>query len=133
VNLNVSTNTLWLNQALVKQAPKLTSLDLRDLKTSVYYNQYTRIFPIFAQLQHLRHLTVNIKFYSIHDGVMPELAELETLQRNSEVIEAAQRLMMSPRAVPADVKRVLLVRWMWAYSNMSESMREPTYETVYTY
>ena len=122
--------------ALVKHAPNLTSLDLRETQNSGGAH-YTDILDIFAQLQHLRHLTISIQIRYMHekDGVVPPLVELEAIERHAVIIDVAQRLMKTRRSVPDDVNCVLVVRFMrWSSADMSMKMREPVaYETVYTY
>jgi len=121
-------------QALVKHAPNLTSLDLRDAQIPCQDTLFTGLLPIFAQLQHLRYLTITIRvFYREKTDPIPTLLELEANEKNTQVIEAAQLVMKSRRAVPSDVKRILVVRFMWAFANVYTGAREPMYETVHCY
>jgi len=124
---------LW-RQALVKHSPNLTSLDLCDAQIHSPEARFTWILPVFGQLQHLRYLTITIRVvYREESDAIPTLSELEANERNAKVIEAAQMVMKSRGAVPSDVKRILVVRFMWAFANVYTGMREPMYETVHTY
>ena len=121
--------------ALVKSAPNLRSLELRE---SLYVQQWPELFSIFGGLKKLDTLYIGVLMPYQGGGMLrdntPTLEDLERDERTIAFIQAAKKLMASRRAVPSDIKRKLYVRHCGRGRNRVAELVDPTvYETVYTF